>query len=214
MKHCEMFDAGVVKPFDPEEFKILDKEQKRRIFVAQNRPGYRVGQRAAALKIEHSLYQPLTDSNKDFRMLLTCWPEDSDMVWTIFVCTDDKEAQIREIFNNCGLRVADGIPMVVGKGNFISSFSSRTKLVPETQTFPMESSRVFNLEYINNHLAYNSSKYVKKLIFIESFLCDKLQRTKNIEHYREVVNLIYESWTRTIAELTLEDVEHSHGIPK
>lgn len=119
----------------------------------------RIGGTLFGVKMEYTYFPPRSGLNHLFEMAILKWPKDFSMMWSIMSFPIEFKPQAEAIAEECGLRLADGVPNMIG-GN-------------EVQVFPLNGETVFTLENIRNHQIYqNDSINAKKLSDEEFAACD------------------------------------------
>lgn len=124
--------------------RMADDPTKFHVISQMHRPGVRL----FACKLEYTYYPPRSGKNYKFEMSLLKWPEDFPMLWAIMTVPIEDRPYVEEIAAQCGLKLANGIPLVLGGG--------------KEQWFPMKSDRVWSLENTPDHPVYSNNPAVLK----------------------------------------------------
>lgn len=99
----------------------------------------RPGVRLCALKLEHTYFIPGTPSNDEFLLRVLEW---CGVVWIIISIPKNKSSFMEKVAAECGLRIANGIPTLIGGG--------------ATDSFPVNNDNVFTLENASGHPIYSN----------------------------------------------------------
>jgi hypothetical protein len=94
------------------------------------------------VKMEYTYFPPRSGKNHLFEMSILTWPENGFM-WAVSSFPIEFRPQAEALANECGLRLADGIPTA-----FTDKGASR---------FPLDGETVFTLENIPGHQAYDNN---------------------------------------------------------
>lgn len=124
-----------------EELKELAKQPGKVHFVSQvDRPGVNL----FAVRMEYTHYPPRSERNKLLELRIIPWPVfqgEPIMHWMVLTIPESAWDLATQMVKECGLRIADGIPMMFGGGG--------------PQTFPMEGNNVYSLENSHEHPVYS-----------------------------------------------------------
>ena len=148
------------------------------------------------VKMEYGYFPPRTNRNQLFEMALLEWPMKDSLRWSITSFPIEFKADAEKIAKECGLRFADGIPMLFGDG--------------KVQQFPLEGKTVFTVENISGHKAYtNDPKILKQLQNEEDAACETIFKNDEnrikIEMARDGYSLeqivrIFQKWDEGYAQ--------------
>lgn len=111
--------------------------------------------------VEYSMYPPDTEENDSFELLEIPW---EGMMWHVMGVPVRDTVRLKQIADVCGLRIADGVPMIV----------SAEKGKVGTSYFPMNTRRCFTLEstsLINPPLNPHQQQRILKA---EQKLCERV----------------------------------------
>lgn len=114
--------------------------------IAPPRPGVRL----CAIKLEHTYFIPGTPSNEEFLLRIFEW---CGMIWIMISIPREKSNLMEKVAAECGLRIADGVPTLIGSGAY--------------NPFPFNDSSVFTLENIPGHPIYSNNPEVAERILME-----------------------------------------------
>ena len=131
----------------------------------------RLGAMLFMTRLEYEHFPPDTEKNNIFDFIIVQWPDDFKMNWAVVSVPIEYKPYVYSIATECGLRVADGVPTILGGDNI--------------QTFPLNGPNVFTLENISTSLIYESS-------------VDQLAQLKLEEH--EKVNRIHQNHRNRLTE--------------
>ena len=100
------------EPLSEEEFSTLPKRNPHQAFILgdYNRPGFA----AFMVEVEYTMYEPDTDRNALFELVITKFPKSIEMLWaTLAVPMGDLE-KVREVARKYGFELkADYLPVCV-----------------------------------------------------------------------------------------------------
>ena len=112
--------------------------------------------------LEHKHYQPKTPRNELFIMRLIDW---NDIMWVIISIPIEEKNLMEAVADECGLRIADGIPTMISGGG--------------VERFPISNERIFTLENKSGHLVYRNDPVINEVLLaseIETF--DRITKKK------------------------------------
>lgn len=110
----------------------------------------RIGVSLFMTKLEYTHYPPRSGKNHLFEFRILKWPDDFPMYWVIASIPIEDREMAELLIPECGLRLANGIPMMLGGGKEL--------------VFPMSGDRVWCLENSSGHPIYNNNQAeIKKL---------------------------------------------------
>lgn len=143
----------MVSVFDENEGTIAEDEKQFKEFmeneffihyvgmISPPRPGVH----ECTSMLEHKHYKPGTERNELFILRMMKW---ADFFWLIISIPIKEKMFMEEVANECGLRIANGVPTVFGPGGI--------------EKFPVSNERVFTLENKAGHPVYRNDPAVNK----------------------------------------------------
>lgn len=109
----------------------------------------RIGVNLFMIKLEYTHYPPRSGKNHLFTFRILKWPQDEfAMHWVICSIPIEDRELAEGLLEECGLKLADGVPMMLGQDQHV---------------FPMNSKRVFTLENTAGHPIYNDPQAAEEL---------------------------------------------------
>lgn len=130
--------GGMAHEESYESLKKFVRDQKHIHYVGMIKPP-RPGVRLCAIKLEYTHFIPGTPSNDDFLLRVLEW---CGMVWIMISIPKDKSNFMEKVAAECGLRIAKGIPTLIGGG--------------ANDSFPVNNDNMFTLENISGHPIYSN----------------------------------------------------------
>lgn len=110
--------------------------------------------------LEFTYFKPGTPRNELFIMRIVFW---ADIVWSIVSIPIKEKNLMEKIVDQCGLRIANGIPTMFADGKI--------------QKFPADNERIFTLENKSGHLVYRNDPAINdQLIKTELEALEKIQK--------------------------------------
>lgn len=141
---------------------VAERKQMEFLIALVMRPGIYL----FSAVIEMQLYTPNTPKNDSFEMLNVGW---GDHDWAVFGVPARDRGHIEHVATMLGLRIADGVPMIMGGSD-------------KPEFFPMHNERCFTLE--NDKLAHEKMKDRRAIIeskMKEARLADFVMRGGRID---------------------------------
>lgn len=159
----------VLSPETASLFEKLSKDESRLHLIADCN---RLGVSLFFITMEFTHFHPRRGNNKVFDICLFKWP-DNAFVWNIVSFPIEYKSKAEEILENCGLRIANGIPHLFDSDG--------------AQIFPLDGKTVFTLENYTNHPCYsNDINIIKELREKEKAECNKILDKDRKEHIGEL----------------------------
>ena len=108
---------------------------------------HRPGVKECITALENRYYKPGTDRNELFimRIIKFC-----NILWCIISIPIHEKQLMEEVVKECGLRIADGVPTMIGDGGMVK--------------FPVDNKRVFTLENEKDHPVYRNDPVVNNAL--------------------------------------------------
>lgn len=100
----------------------------------------RLGAYECIVRLEYTHYQPKTDRNDLFGLVLVQW---QGVHWAIITIPKEEAPLMQEVADQCGLRVANGVPTMIGGGGIAR--------------FPVDGDNIFTLENKPDHPVYQGN---------------------------------------------------------
>lgn len=133
----------------------------------------RIGVSLFMTKLEYTHYPPRSGKNHLFEFRILKWPDDFPMYWVIASIPIEDRSLAELLIPECGLRLANGIPMMLGGG--------------KDHVFPMEGDRVWCLENCKDHPIYsNNQEVIAKLKAEQDAQIDDILRRDNEKMQKEL----------------------------
>jgi hypothetical protein len=127
-----------------DELQRMASEPGKLVLVSMLRPA-RIGSRLMFAYLEHTRYLPDTPENDKFEFILTKWPDSEPgefpMLWSTMLFPMEDREVIEKVAKRCGLRLADGIPHIIGAGGI--------------KAYPVSGPNVFTIENDKESPVYN-----------------------------------------------------------
>lgn len=139
-KASEIGDGEIVSE---DVFRALAQQTDRLFLVCMLlRPG--VATFTTRLEFEH--FPPLTAANAELDLYTVEW---SDLPWAVISIPKTKRHLAEEVAEQCGLRIADGIPWVIGGDG--------------DQHFPLHGPNVFTMENVRESKVYDGIQQAEEM---------------------------------------------------
>lgn len=153
---------------DNESLKKRGKDETRlHLIVDLNR----IGAKLFNVKLEHSFFPPRSGKNHLFEMAFLRWPDSFGLSWVISSFPIEYRSHAEATANECGLRFADGIPIIIDhRGD---------------HSFPLSGPTVFTLENIRGHQIYENGS-LKDLEKEEMDLVEQILASDRLKLYEEM----------------------------
>lgn len=174
----------------------------------------RIGGNLFGVRMEYTYFAPRSGRNGLFQMVLMKWPAQG-MMWAVLSFPIEYKPQAEAVANECGLRLADGVPHVFDHSG--------------AHTFPLEGDTVFTLENIHNHQVYSNDAAAYQRLKDEEFAAvDAILQADRIKLKQEFrdrgytdtqIDRILSRWDAGNEEYdetpaAVHDGSHKHGGPK
>ena len=141
-----IFGDGFCDEETEEEFCVFAEDESRTHYVCMiSRPGIQ----ECATKLEHMHYKPLTPRNDLMSLRALLWNE---IPWFVISVPTEEKHLLEELVGTCGLRVANGIPMMLGAGC--------------RERFPISGENVFTLENVAGHPVYRNDDTINHAMHV------------------------------------------------
>ncbi len=109
----------------------------------------RSGVKKFTTKLEFTHYKPGTSRNDLLSIRILAW---NDLTWFVISVPSKEKHLLDDVLILCGLRVADGVPMILGAG-------CRAQ-------FPITGDNVFTLENVSGHPVYCNDDAINQAMHI------------------------------------------------
>jgi len=134
---------------------------------------HRIGVSLFMVKLEYTHYPPRSGKNHLFDLRILKWPADMPMHWVICSIPIEDRPLAEQVIEECGLRLADGTPIVLGGA-------------AGEQFFPMSGPTVFSLENCHGHPIYGDHAAAEKLRLEHDAEADKILREDDLKMRQEL----------------------------
>jgi hypothetical protein len=152
----------ISRPMEDGELREMTRDETKFFIIGMLMP-IRIGVGLFGSLLEYRHYPPGTLKNDWFQLVLVNWEH---MIWGIMSIPIKDKVLAERIAQECGLRLADGVPSVINPAE------------PEGVIFfPVtDSERILTLEYIDSsHIGYtNDQEAIENLTTQESILINRV----------------------------------------
>lgn len=122
----------------------------------------RLGARLFMTRLEYEHFSPFGEENDLLDVSMIDWPKDDFKIrWVIISVPIEYKEHVYKIATECSLRIADGVPTVLGGG--------------KVETFPVNGPTVYTIEYTSDNPVYNQNqKEIDNLKNEEKKKCEEI----------------------------------------
>ena len=152
----------ISRPMDDDELLEMTRDETKYFIIGMLMP-IRIGVALFGSLLEYRYYPPGTLKNDWFQLVMVNW---EGMFWGIMSIPMKDKVLAERIAQECGLKLADGIPSVID-----GTDPNGVRFFPVT-----DSERVMTLEYIDpSHIGYtNDMEAIENLTTQESILIERI----------------------------------------
>lgn len=153
MDHTNKNPLDLSENLTDEEFTSLSKDEDKLFIVCM---GGRPGIQLFFTDLEYNHFIPGTPINDRFNVLLEKW---EGMAWVVIEVPMKYQSLVSEVAERNGMRIADGIPMILGE---------------DVSAFPLKGDNVFTLENAPDSVIYKGAEARAKFELAERAKCEAI----------------------------------------